>query len=80
MARRVALFNITLNAITHGATDSEIRKSFTLERIEGLIKVVPLDRLRKPEDIIVLCAFLASEQAGFITGAIVDINEGMFTA
>jgi NAD(P)-dependent dehydrogenase (short-subunit alcohol dehydrogenase family) len=40
--------------------------------------MVLLVRLRKLEDIAALCAFLASEQAGFITGAIVDINEGMF--
>jgi 3-oxoacyl-[acyl-carrier protein] reductase len=78
MARRVAPFNITVNAIAPGTTESEILKSFTPERIAELKKMVPLGRLGKPEDIAALCAFLASEQAGFITGAVIDINGGMF--
>jgi 3-oxoacyl-[acyl-carrier protein] reductase len=78
MARRVAPFNITVNTIAPGTTQSEILKSFTPERIEELKKMVPIGRLGKPEDIAALCAFLVSEQAGFITGAIIDINGGMF--
>jgi 3-oxoacyl-[acyl-carrier protein] reductase len=78
MARRVAPFNVTVNAIAPGTTESEILKSFTPERIAELKKLVPLGRLGKPEDIAALCAFLASEQAGFITGAVIDINGGMF--
>ena len=78
MARRVAPFNVTVNAIAPGTTESEILKSFTPERIEELKKMVPLGRLGKPEDIAALCAFLASERAGFITGAVIDINGGMF--
>lgn len=78
MARRVAPFNITVNAIAPGTTESEILKNFTPERIEELKKMVPLGRLGKPEDIAALCAFLATEQAGFITGAVIDINGGMF--
>jgi NAD(P)-dependent dehydrogenase (short-subunit alcohol dehydrogenase family) len=78
MARRVAPFNITVNAIAPGTTESEILKSFTPERIAELKKMVPLGRLGKPGDIAALCAFLASEQAGFITGAVIDINGGMF--
>lgn len=78
MARRVAPFNITVNALAPGTTESEILKSFTPERIEELKKMVPLGRLGKPEDIAALCAFLATEQAGFITGAVIDINGGMF--
>jgi 3-oxoacyl-[acyl-carrier protein] reductase len=78
MARRVAPFNVTVNAIAPGTTESEILKSFTPERIAELKRLVPLGRLGKPEDIAALCAFLASEQAGFITGAVIDINGGMF--
>jgi len=78
MARRVAPFNVTVNAIAPGTTESEILKSFTPERIEELKKMVPIGRLGKPEDIAALCAFLASERAGFITGAVIDINGGMF--
>lgn len=78
MARRVAPFNITVNAIAPGTTESEILKSFTPERIEELKKMVPIGRLGQPEDIAALCAFLATEQAGFITGAVIDINGGMF--
>ncbi|UCF89932.1 MAG: 3-oxoacyl-ACP reductase FabG [Desulfobacterales bacterium] len=78
MARRVAPFDITVNSVAPGTTESAILQSFSAERIRELQGMVPLGRLGKPEDIAALCAFLASEEAGFITGAVIDINGGMF--
>lgn len=78
MARRVAPYKVTVNAVAPGTTESKILKSFTEERIKELESMVPLGRLGKPEDIAALVTFLASEGAGFITGAVIDINGGMF--
>ena len=78
LARRLAPHRITVNAIAPGTTESDIIKAFTPERIQELQAMIPLGRLGKPEDIAALAAFLASEASGFITGAVYDINGGMF--
>ncbi len=77
-ARRVAEYNITVNAIAPGTTESDILKQFTHEQIEMLKNQIPLKRLGSPEKIGKLVAFLASDHADFITGAVIDINGGMF--
>lgn len=77
-ARRVAEYNITVNAIAPGTTESDILKHFTHEQIEMLKNQIPLKRLGSPEKIGELVAFLASDHADFITGAVIDINGGMF--
>lgn len=77
-ARRVAEYNITVNAVAPGITESEILKQFTPEQIEALKSQIPLKRLGSPEKIGELVAFLASDHADYITGAVIDINGGMF--
>ena len=78
LARRLAPHQITVNAIAPGTTESDIIKAFTPERIKELQAMIPLGRLGKPEDVAALAAFLASPASGFITGAVYDINGGMF--
>ncbi len=77
-ARRVAEYNITVNAVAPGTTESEILKLFTPEQVEALKSQIPLKRLGSPEKIGELVAFLASDHADYITGAVIDINGGMF--
>lgn len=79
LARRLAGLNINVNAIAPGTTETDILKAFTIEKINELRQSVPIKRLGRPEDIANLAVFLASSKASFITGAVVDINGGMFT-
>jgi len=79
LARRLAGFNVNVNAVAPGTTETDILKAFTPEKIQELRESVPIKRLGKPEDIANLVVFLASFKANFITGAVVDINGGMFT-
>jgi NAD(P)-dependent dehydrogenase (short-subunit alcohol dehydrogenase family) len=78
MARHVAAFGVTVNAVAPGTTMSPILEKFSAEQLEELRQRVPMKRLGVPQDTAALVAFLASEEAGFITGAVMDVNGGMF--
>lgn len=78
IARRVAEFNITVNAVAPGTTESEIIKQFSAEQQEALKQMIPLKRLGKTQNIADVVTFLASDKAEFITGATIDVNGGMF--
>lgn len=79
LARRLAGFNINVNAIAPGTTETDILKAITPEKIQQLRELIPLKRLGRPEDIANIAVFLASSKASFITGAVLDVNGGMFT-
>ncbi len=79
LARRLAGYKVNVNAVAPGTTETDILKAFTTEKIQELRESVPIKRLGKPEDIANLVVFLSSEKASFITGAVIDINGGMFT-
>ena len=78
VARKLAPLGITVNAVAPGTTQTDIISAFTEEKIEGLKASIPLGRLGQPEDVAETVAFLASEGAKFITGAVIDVNGGMF--
>lgn len=78
LALRLAEWQITVNAVAPGTTKSDIIKGFTPEKVAELETMIPLKRLGRPKEIADLVGFLASEEAGFITGAVVDINGGLY--
>ncbi len=78
MARHVAEHGVTVNAVAPGTTRSPIVAQFSAGQLEELRQRVPLKRLGEPKDTAALVGFLASEEAGFITGAVVDVSGGMF--
>lgn len=77
MARKMAGYGITINAIAPGPTRSELFKGFSEGEIANLNASIPVGRLGEPVDIAKAAAFLASDDAGFITGTVLDINGGM---
>ena len=77
LAREVAARNITVNAIAPGFVDTEILKGMAPDTLEAALKLVPLARLAKPEEIGFAAAFLASDQAAFITGQVLGVDGGM---
>jgi 3-oxoacyl-[acyl-carrier protein] reductase len=78
MARQLAPFKITVNAICPGTTESEIIKQWTEGQIAGLKAKVPLGRLGSVGDMAAAAAFLTGDDAGFITGHFLDVNGGMY--
>lgn len=79
-ARELGPYGITVNAIAPGAVDTDIRVGTTPEIEAAILASSPLGRQATVDDISALLAFLASEQAGFITGCTYNINGGAYIA
>ena len=78
LARKVARNGITVNAVAPGTTETDILKMYSDEEIAAQKNAILVGRLGKPEEIADTVAFLASDSAAFITGAVIDINGGMY--
>jgi 3-oxoacyl-[acyl-carrier protein] reductase len=79
LAGKVAGYGITVNAVAPGTTQTEAVKQFSEDEMTAIRRSIPAGRLGRPEEIAETVAFLASDAAAFITGAVIDINGGMFT-
>jgi 3-oxoacyl-[acyl-carrier protein] reductase len=78
LARQLAPHGITVNAIAPHAIETDMSAEWSAEKRAEILRGIPLGRLGKPEEVAAAAAFLASEQAGFITGEILDLNGGFF--
>jgi 3-oxoacyl-[acyl-carrier protein] reductase len=76
LAREVSSRSITVNAVAPGFVDTEILKAMAPETLEAAIKMVPLGRLATPEEVAYAVAFLASDQAAYITGHVLSVDGG----
>lgn len=76
LSKEVARFCITVNTICPGLVDTDILKDVPAPYMETMIKQIPLGRKAKPEEIASLAVYLASPEAGYITGAVVPVNGG----
>jgi 3-oxoacyl-[acyl-carrier protein] reductase len=78
LAREIGSRNITVNCVAPGFIDTDMTKVLPEEQQAALKTQIPLGRLGSPEDIGHAVAFLASPQAGYITGTTLHVNGGMF--
>jgi 3-oxoacyl-[acyl-carrier protein] reductase len=77
LAREVAARNITVNAVAAGYIDTEIWADVSEEARQAALSLIPLGRKGQTEEIAYAVAFLASDQAGYITGQILGVDGGM---
>jgi 3-oxoacyl-[acyl-carrier protein] reductase len=77
-ARKVAEFGVTVNAVAPGTTETEIIQALSEETKQMLKNLIPMKRLGTPKNVADAVAFLASGEADFITGAVIDVNGGLF--
>lgn len=76
LARQLAPFGINVNGVAPHAIETEMSAQWSEERRKEIIASIPLARLGKPEDVAEAVLFLASNEASFITGEILDVNGG----
>ena len=76
LAKELGPSGITVNCITPGVIDTEMNAHLSAEDLAELCEETPLGRLGSPDDIAETVAFLASAEAGFITGQIIGVNGG----
>lgn len=74
LARELAPKGIRVNAVAPGITETDMMKAVPKEVIEPLVKQIPLGRLGQPEDIANAFAFLASDEASYITGVVLSVD------
>jgi len=86
MARELARKQISVNVVCPGPTDTALFRDFAGEGEQGeklksaLTKAIPFGRLGQPEDLPGIVAFLASDEAAFITGQIISVSGGLTMA
>ena len=77
VAREFASRNITVNAVAPGFIDTEMTSVLSDSVKEGAVKQIPLGKFGKPEDIANMVKFLASDEASYITGQVINVDGGM---
>jgi 3-oxoacyl-[acyl-carrier protein] reductase len=78
LAREIGSRGITVNCVAPGFIDTDMTKGLPEEQQTALKTQIPLGRLGSPDDIAHAVAFLASPQAGYITGTTLHVNGGMY--
>ena len=77
LAREVASRNITVNAVAAGYIETDIWSTVPEEARQTALSLIPLGRKGLPEEIAYAVAFLASDQAAYITGQVLGVDGGM---
>ena len=80
VAREYASRAVTVNAVAPGFIDTAMTQQLSAEVKEALYKQIPLGRLGQPSDVADAVKFLASDEAGYITGHVLHVNGGMHMA
>jgi NAD(P)-dependent dehydrogenase (short-subunit alcohol dehydrogenase family) len=76
LAQELAEYKVNVNAIAPAFTDTPLNDVFTKEQIQSVVDKIPLGRIGAPEDMANVIAFLASDDAAFITGEVINVNGG----
>jgi 3-oxoacyl-[acyl-carrier protein] reductase len=77
VARELGSRNITCNAVAPGFIETAMTSTLPDDLKQNALKMIPLGRIGSPDDVANCVAFLASEEAGYITGHVLNVNGGM---
>ncbi len=77
LARELGSRNLTFNVVAPGFVDTDMTKALTDEQRSNIVSQVPLGRYAQPEEIAATVQFLASDDASYITGAVIPVDGGL---
>jgi len=77
LARELGKYNITVNAICPGFIDTPMTRAVPEKIRQRIIERIPMGRIGQPEDVANLVAFLASDEASYITGEVIGVTGGL---
>jgi 3-oxoacyl-[acyl-carrier protein] reductase len=80
LARELGSRQITVNCVAPGFIDTDMTRALSAEQTAALTAQIPLGRLGQPDDVAAAVAYLASPQAGYVTGTELHVNGGMYMA
>jgi len=78
IAQEMGSRNITVNAVAPGYIETDMTTVLPQELKDKMLANIPLKRIGRPEDVAAAVRFLASEEAGYITGHVLDVNGGIY--
>jgi 3-oxoacyl-[acyl-carrier protein] reductase len=78
LARELGSRNITVNCVAPGFIDTDMTRALSDEQRKALLGQIPLGRLGTPQDVAAAVAYLASPAGGYVTGAVLHVNGGMY--
>jgi 3-oxoacyl-[acyl-carrier protein] reductase len=76
LAREMAPYGVSVNAVAPGVITTDMTLGITKGDFSNYLRNIPLGTIGSPEDIAYAVAFLASDEARYITGEILDVNGG----
>ncbi len=77
LAREVAGRSITVNVVSPGPIDTDMLGDVDAPRIEALTEAVPLGRVGRPEEVAAAVSYLVSDEAAYVTGAVLPVDGGL---
>ncbi|MDF3009995.1 MAG: 3-oxoacyl-[acyl-carrier protein] reductase 1, partial [Burkholderiales bacterium] len=78
LARELGSRNITVNCVAPGFIDTDMTRALPEASRAALLAQIPLGRLGEPQDVAAAVAYLASPGGGYVTGAVLHVNGGMY--
>jgi len=78
IAQEMGSRNITVNAVAPGFVETDMTQGLSKELKDKMLANIPLKRIGRPEDVAAAVRFLASEEASYITGHVLDVNGGIY--
>jgi len=78
IAQEMGSRNITVNAVAPGYVETDMTQGLSEELKEKMLDHIPLKRIGRPEDVAAAVRFLASEEASYITGHVLNVNGGLY--